>query len=75
MTVVAIADFAGEPSASQLTMAANDALVVLDRTNEEWWWVRHSNTNVEGFVPATYVQEQAQTTSLQEEVHSSHPYR
>ena len=41
-------------------MAANDALVVLERANADWWWVRHSATNAEGFVPAAYVQAQGQ---------------
>ena len=45
-------------------MAANDALVVIERASEEWWWVRHSTTYAEGFVPAAYVQAQAPASAL-----------
>ena len=49
-------DFAGDPTASQLPyMAANDALVVLERASADWWWVRHSATNAEGFLIACAV--------------------
>ena len=58
--VVVTQPFAGDPSANQLTVAANDALVVLDHANADWFWVRHSATNAEGFVPAAYVQAQGQ---------------
>ena len=57
---VATQPFAGDPSANQLSMAANDALVVLERASPDWWWVRHAATNAEGFVPAAYVQAQGQ---------------
>ena len=32
--------FTGDPSANQVSLVAGEKIVVLVRSNPEWWWVR-----------------------------------
>lgn len=50
---VALYDFEGD-AADELSVGEGEALVVLDRSNDDWWKCRNAH-GVEGVVPAQYV--------------------
>lgn len=66
-TAVALYDFTGDAS-DELSIKEGETLVVLDRTNDDWWKCRN-HTGQEGVVPAQYVDleiaEQPQETPTQ----------
>ena len=41
-------DFTGDPAASQVSLAAHEKVIVLVRSNPEWWWVRKAG-GAEGY--------------------------
>src|SRR3989338_10338513 len=47
-------DFDGQ-SSEELTVRANDNVVVNDKSDAEWWGVTNTSSNVSGFVPRTYL--------------------
>jgi len=52
-TAVALYDFTGDAS-DELSVKEGEALIVLDRSNDDWWKCRN-HEGLEGVVPAQYV--------------------
>ena len=56
--VVALYDYKSQRN-DELDLSKGDELLVLMRENENWWLGEHKATKLQGYFPASYVQEKS----------------
>lgn len=60
-TVIALYNYA-KRSDSDINFDKDDILIILDKSNNDWWKARNTRTREEGYIPSNYV---AATNSLE----------